>query len=519
MKVVTVLKRKLFLSACIVLIACQASFSQTGDFAVKAFHLDLRIQVMKMHALKNLALQLHGYGINTLIMEYEGTYPYQKHPLIPNKYAYTKQEIISFLHFCDSLHLDVIPLQQSFGHVEYILRNYRYAALREDDKDLSQVCPLEVKKDSALFTDLFTELAEAHTSKYIHIGCDETHLLGHCPKCSKKVAEEGVSKLYIDYVKMLCNIVIRLGKRPVLWADIALKYPDAIKSLPRETVFVDWNYGWDVNRFGNQQKLLQSGFEIWGAPSIRSYPDDYFLTQWEKHFNNIKTFIPLCRQFGYKGMVLTSWSTSGQYSYLNESEDELTQLYAQRHVYPVTAFNLLIEAYAKSLSQQTPMDIKGFIMQAVPQRYGLDKQQTLNFWQALTTPALQVENGIVKSDFPRTLAEITHDAENAASVFKKLQPSKNQVEFEHYRLMADIRVQYLHYLLIEQWANSAGFTQKDVPAALRQLKVLLANASQLDKRFIELNKDSYYITELKAENEVRNKRLQILYDKLNRSRF
>src|SRR3569833_1128245 len=101
-------------------------------------------------------------------------------------------------------------------------------------------------------------------------------------------AEEGVSKQYFDYIKMLCNIVIRLGKRPVLWADIAMKYPDALKSLPKGTIFVDWNYGWDINRFGKQQKLLESGFEIWGAPSIRSYPDDYFLTLWEKHFNNIK---------------------------------------------------------------------------------------------------------------------------------------------------------------------------------------------------------------------------------------
>ena len=82
--------------------------------------------------------------------------------------------------------MDVIPLQQGFGHVEYILRNVRYQGLREDAKDLSQVCPSKVAEDSVLFTELYTELASTHTSKYIHIGCDETRLLGHCAECRRK---------------------------------------------------------------------------------------------------------------------------------------------------------------------------------------------------------------------------------------------------------------------------------------------------------------------------------------------
>lgn len=102
------------------------------DFAVKGYHLDLRIQVIKMPALKAFVKKLKDNGINTIIMEWEATYPFQKYPIIANQYAYTKAEITSFMKYCDSLQLDVIPLQQSFGHVEYILRNYRFANIRED---------------------------------------------------------------------------------------------------------------------------------------------------------------------------------------------------------------------------------------------------------------------------------------------------------------------------------------------------------------------------------------------------
>ena len=497
----------------------QADSKTTGDFTIRAFHLDLRIQVMKMPALKLFVRKIRKGGINTLIMEYEATFPFQKHPLIPNKYAYSMQEIRSFIAFCNKLGVDVIPLQQSFGHVEYILRNYRYAILREDEKDLSQVCPLQTFDDSLLFRDLYSELASVHTSKYIHIGADETHLLGHCPRCSAKVEKEGISKLYIDYVKMLCNIIISLGKRPVMWADIALKYPQALKSLPRETIFVDWNYGWDLNRFGEHQKLIESGFEIWGAPALRSHPDNYFLTQWTKHFNNIRDFIPLARQMGYKGIVMTSWSTSGGYSYLYESDKEFIDLFAIRHVYPITGFNILLSAYIQSLRETAPLKIEDFIVSYGINQYGFTKEQAKNFSQVLKTAPYEVGDGIVENNPGLSLESLTDSTIWASKELNALSPMKNKEEFEHYRLMADFRVQYLSVLNIEKQLNSGSFSREKIPSILKSLRQLLNNAHSLSERFIDLNQGSFYLSELKDENRLRNMKLQGLYDRLLKVRI
>jgi hexosaminidase len=516
------LKEKLIALTLVLFLFCegrsQGNTISTSDFAIRAFHLDLRIQVMKMPALKLFVQKIQRGGINTLIMEYEATFPFQKHPLIPNKYAYSKREISSFIAYCNKLGVDVIPLQQSFGHVEYILRNYRYATLREDEKDLSQVCPLQTFEDSVLFRDLYSELASVHTSKYIHIGADETHLLGHCPRCSAKAEKEGISKLYIDYVKMLCNIIISLGKRPVMWADIALKYPEALQSLPKETIFVDWNYGWDMNRFGEHQKLIESGFEIWGAPALRSHPDNYFLTQWSKHFNNIREFIPLARQMGYKGMVMTSWSTSGGYSYLYESDNALIDLFAIRHVYPITGFNILLAAYIQSLGEPVPLKIEDFIISYCIRQYGFSKGQAIRFSKALRTAPYEVNEGIVQSASPLSLEALTDSILWASKEFKALSPTKNKEEFEHYRLMADIRVQYLSFLNIEKQLNSSSFSKEETPVLLRRLRRLLNNSSSLSQRFIDLNQASFYLSELKQENQLRNMKLQLLYDRLSKFR-
>jgi len=473
---------------------------------------------MPMDALKSFALKLSKDGINTLIMEWEGTYPFEKHPLIPNRYAYSKAEITSFIKYCNDLGIDVIPLQQSFGHVEYILRNDRYKELREDQKDFSQVCPLQTEQDKALFTDLYTELASTHTSKYIHIGGDETYLLGHDERCRLMAAKEGKSKLYIDYIKMLCGIVIKLGKTPILWADIALKYPDAIKLLPKGTIFIDWNYGWDMNRFGNHQKLLESGYEIWGAPALRSSPDNYFLTQWEKHFKNIRDFIPAAAKFGYKGIVMTSWSTSGQYSPVFESENEMTDEYAIRHVYPISGFNILLAAYTQSIQSATPLDIESFIKKYCKEQYGFDEGQSTRFWKALKTTPYEIVGGKVEAPTLLTVKQLLDSTQMAAETLYDLKPSRNKEEFEHYRLMAGIRVHYLEFLEILQRVNSPSFTTNQVPGILHELKNLMMEEEILNLHFDELNKGYLDASELKQENDLRNIRIQLLYDRLSRNK-
>src|SRR5882762_11854121 len=84
-------------SLCVTSVFSQAE--NKNDFLIKGFHLDLRIQVMTMDALRSFATKLKQSGINTLIMEWEATYPFAKHPLIPNKYDYSKNVIDSFIKF------------------------------------------------------------------------------------------------------------------------------------------------------------------------------------------------------------------------------------------------------------------------------------------------------------------------------------------------------------------------------------------------------------------------------------
>lgn len=504
------MEKKLQLFVCLLLFWFGGSSQET----VRGFHLDLRIQVMKLSALKAFARDLRQQGINTIVMEWEASYPFEKDPQIANRYSYSREEVKDFVGYCHGLGIDIIPLQQGFGHVEYILRNNKYAALREDEHDLSQVCPAKTELNRELFTRLFKDMAAMHASPYIHIGCDEAHLLGHCPVCKKLAAEEGLSKLYFDHVKLLCDIVVGLGKRPVLWADIALKYPDYIKLLPRETIFVDWNYGWDLNEFGDHQKLVNSGYEIWGAPALRSEPDNYYLTRWQHHLENIGSFIPQCRKLGYKGIVMTSWSTSGAYDAIFNADDEVADLYAVRHVYPLSGFRLLVAAYTRAL-QDSNFEPAAFITGYCRDRYGLGADAALAFRRALFNAPYKVINGKVVSSSEMSLEALLDSARESAGLLRALRPLQHVQEFAHYRLMADIRVYYLSYLVIEGKVNSAT-SIADFRRYAVQVRALMATEPALEEAFGRLNGETLYPAAIKEENAVRVYRTHELYARLTR---
>lgn len=494
----------------------EVTSSIDNQFEVRGFHIDLRIQVITMDALRKLADELSGFGINTLIVEWEATYPYHDHATISNKLAYTRDEIVSFISYCEKRGIDVIPLQQCFGHVEYILRHDRYANLREDRKDFSQLCPLKTEADSLLFVNLFADIASMHQSDYIHIGGDETYLLGHCAGCAEKASIEGKSKLFVDYMKMMCNIVISLGKKPIMWADILLKYPESATELPAETIFIDWNYGWKTNYFGDISALQKNGSQFWGAPALRSHPDNSYVTCWEKHFNNQRDFIPYAREAGYKGLIMTSWSTSGLYGFLWDVNYEMTDMEQIRNTYPLSGFKILLASYAEALSSDTPLEPRQFVVNYSREQFGLTDAEGEDLWSILTLPPELIING--KPTTSLSIAVMRDTVALAVSKMNSLKAKKHTDEFEHLRLMLDLRAHYLAFKEVEARYNSPDFSIEDKSTVISGLEELIKESRKLDRRFYLLNKGFLYDSEIDEQNMIRNRKLKLLYMRLKGER-
>lgn len=485
------------------------------DFQIKAFHIDFRIQVMPLEELKDLAAYLHASGINTIIMEWEGSFPFTENGIISNRYSYTKEEVKDFIQYCTCLDIDVIPLQQCLGHLEYILKYDNYASLREDPFDVSQVCPLKKEEVRKLYSALISEIIALHPSKYIHIGGDEAYLLGHCDECQKYVKQNGKSALFVEHINMITELIIEKGKIPVLWADIIMKYPEAITELPKQCVLVNWNYGWDINHFGNHDNIVNSGLELWGALSLRSWPDNFFLTSWRTHFKNLEDFIPVIRENNYTGIVMTSWSTSGQYTFLREPKNHIVEMFPIRHVYPLSGFKMSIDAYTEAICSKQ-FNGHDFVTSYAIENFGFNKEDAEIFWKGLNVPVETIDGD--KTSTNRSLAELSEENKAFCDFLHNVKVRSNKNEFEHYLLMYDIRQYYIDGKIILAETENMDFLPENVRMQLDKLNELRRNGKTLNRKFKKLNKKSLNPACIDNENYIRNRETEILYNKLTKNK-
>merc|ERR1719348_1549291 len=124
---------------------------------------------------------MKGAGATDLLIEWEDMFPYWG-PIanISAKNSYTKSEVSSLLQAAKENGLGVIPLVQTFGHLEFVLKLAEFSHLREDAPYPQAVCP-SLEESDDLVQLMVHQVAEIHTeATHIHIGCDEVFQLGSC---------------------------------------------------------------------------------------------------------------------------------------------------------------------------------------------------------------------------------------------------------------------------------------------------------------------------------------------------
>uniref|UniRef100_A0A2K6QAT0 Hexosaminidase D n=1 Tax=Rhinopithecus roxellana TaxID=61622 RepID=A0A2K6QAT0_RHIRO len=93
--------------------------SGSTPFKMRLVHLDLKGAPPKVSYLSEIFPLFRALGANGLLIEYEDMFPYEGSlRLLRAKYAYSPSEIKEILHLAGLNELEVIPLVQTFGHME-----------------------------------------------------------------------------------------------------------------------------------------------------------------------------------------------------------------------------------------------------------------------------------------------------------------------------------------------------------------------------------------------------------------
>jgi hypothetical protein len=295
--------------------------------------------------------ELARLGYDTIIWEVENNIQWETCPECASPDAFTKDEFKKLLKLCSSLNLESIPLFQTFGHCEYVLKHPKYKHLAEMEEKLDQYCPVNPKLRPFLtrWIDEYLELFDGSALKYFHLGADEAWSLGKCKKCQDYVKKHSLAELYMQHVNFVAEPIIKRGITPIVWADMVLTHPEGLDLLNRKIMLFDWMYdiyrgqgkvwvwgkgfvhpedltpetlnvygkylypkgdepGREPEAFFNSGALAARGFKVVSCPGSSSYGDNVFSPRNRYHLINTYDSVhkgftpPMC------GAVLTSWT-------------------------------------------------------------------------------------------------------------------------------------------------------------------------------------------------------------------
>ncbi|XP_030063981.1 hexosaminidase D isoform X2 [Microcaecilia unicolor] len=308
--------------------------ASSSSFGLKLVHLDLKGAPPKVSYLAEVFPLFHSLGANGLLIEYEDMFPYEgKLKELRAQYAYSPSDIEEILNLAKLHNLEVIPLVQTFGHLEFVLKHETFSHLREVKMFPNGLNPH--KKDSLkLIQAMIDQVLALHPGvRWFHIGADEVYYLGEGEESKQQLQQETVTveKLFLSHLCAVASYVISScpAVTPVAWDDM-------LRSIDAETLIESgvaqlvepmvWDYVLDLD-VGNKRLLLEKyrncGFsKLWLASAFKGATGvNQSLTHIGHHVENHLGWLKVANSQPadyLRGIALTGWQRYDHFSVLCE---------------------------------------------------------------------------------------------------------------------------------------------------------------------------------------------------------
>ncbi len=293
------------------------------DLEVRGYMLDVsRCKVPTMDTLYRLVDRLAGLKYNQLQLYMEHTFAYSAHERVwAASSPFTAQEILALDRYCHDRFIELVPNQNSFGHLKRWLKYPEYRDLAECPDGYTAPWSTGVRPPGVLYPDqkaldfldgLYAELLPNFTSPLFNVGCDETWELGQGR--SKARAEQiGKHEVYVEFLLKIFELVKRHGRIPMFWGDIVLKTPEVISRLPKEIVAVSWGYEANHPFAKETAAFAAAGVPYYVAPGTSTW--NSLSGRTANCLGNIRSAVENAVANHGKGILMTDWGDAGNHQY------------------------------------------------------------------------------------------------------------------------------------------------------------------------------------------------------------
>ena len=298
------------------------SIEDEPDFTIRGYMLDVsRNKVPKLETLYQLVDFLASFKINHLQLYFEGApFPYPSFPdMWTEASVITGEEILLLDKYCRERFVELVPTQNTFGHMGQWLYDGGYLELAECPEGFmnpmnQQFCPWPQSVnplDENSFrhvSKMSDEILSYFSSNNYNVCCDETVDLG-LGKSKEYADKVGKGRVYLEFLMKLYGYCKQKGKRMLFWADIINHYPELIPELPRDVLALNWGYYDDLPTEDSCIVFKKSQIPYCVCPGTAVWNTQIGNTT--QMLDNIRTTIEKGKRHGAVGVVTTDWGDNG----------------------------------------------------------------------------------------------------------------------------------------------------------------------------------------------------------------
>jgi hypothetical protein len=289
------------------------------DFPNRGVMLDVsRDKAPTLPTLFALVEMLAEWKINQLQLYFEHIYAYRQHPTVwQDASPFTAAEIIELDRFCQARFIELVPNQNSFGHLTNWLVRPEYNHLAEAPEGCDTIwgfrppASLQPTEECLRFLrTLYDELLPNFSSRQFNVGCDETIDLGKV-RSREQAEAAGVGRLYVDFVQKIHREVRARGYTMQFWGDIITHYPELVRELPRDAVALEWGYEADHPFDEHGALFAASGIPFYVCPGTSTW--NSLVGRTTNAVENIRNATRNGLKHGAVGLLTTDWGDNGHW--------------------------------------------------------------------------------------------------------------------------------------------------------------------------------------------------------------
>ena len=296
--------------------------SDWPDFPARGVMLDIsRNRVPTMATLYDLIDLLASWKVNQFQLYTEHTFAYRTHPEVwADASPITGEEVLALDAYCRERFVELVPNQNSFGHMAAWLRFPRYEPLAEltgawmtpwgeTQHGGFSLCPAD-PGSLDLVRGLYDELLPHFSSRMFNVGCDETFDLGQ-GRSAEACRTLGRGRVYLDFLLKIYREARARGRAMQYWGDIIIQHPELIGELPRDAVALEWGYEADHPFAAHGEKFAAAGIPFYVCPGTGSWRT--LAGRTSSILGNLRNAAENGIKHGAVGYLNTDWGDEGHW--------------------------------------------------------------------------------------------------------------------------------------------------------------------------------------------------------------